>query len=95
MSNETWIQGSDFLNGQRTRTTLETLPRRTQRKAVTLILKFRSILLCSCHKRKELKASLTQSEIDKAMKSFKTGLTRSNLTVENLKEAELEINCFS
>ncbi|KAJ8414191.1 hypothetical protein AAFF_G00050610 [Aldrovandia affinis] len=65
------------------------------KKAVAWILKLRSILLCSCHKRNELKASLTQSEVDKAMKSFKTGLTRSNLTVENLKEAELEIIHFS
>ena len=65
------------------------------RKAVGWILKLKSTLLCLGRRRKEMHASLTQSEVQKQMKVFKAGLAKTKLTVENLKEAELEIICFS
>ncbi|KAL7834870.1 hypothetical protein SRHO_G00291170 [Serrasalmus rhombeus] len=65
------------------------------RKAVAWILKVKNILIYLCRKRKELEASLPQSEIRRMIQSLKNEFRGSNLTVEDLKVAELEIIRFS
>ncbi|KAL7825761.1 hypothetical protein SRHO_G00334990 [Serrasalmus rhombeus] len=65
------------------------------RKAVAWILKVKNILIHLCQKRKELEASLPQSEICRMIQSLKNESRGSNLTVEDLKVAELEIIRFS
>ncbi|KAI4882679.1 hypothetical protein NFI96_029603, partial [Prochilodus magdalenae] len=65
------------------------------RKAVAWILKVRNILLQLSRKRKELKASIPQSEVSRTMQSLKSDFRGSTLTVEDLKLAELEIVRFS
>ncbi|XDV52444.1 hypothetical protein PO909_021172 [Leuciscus waleckii] len=64
------------------------------KKAVSWMLKLRNTLLTLCRKREEMNASLPQSEVQKKMKIFKESLPKTNLTVENLKEAELKIIRF-
>ncbi|XDV20313.1 hypothetical protein PO909_025662 [Leuciscus waleckii] len=64
------------------------------KKAVSWMLKLRNTLLTLCRKREEMNASLPQSGVQKKMKIFKESLPKTNLTVENLKEAELEIIRF-
>lgn len=65
------------------------------KKAVGWMLKFKGAILILCRKRKETNASLSQSEVQTQMKIFKASLQKTNLTVENMKEAELEIIHFS
>ncbi|XP_017557161.1 uncharacterized protein LOC108429724 isoform X1 [Pygocentrus nattereri] len=65
------------------------------RKAVAWILKVKNILIYLCRKRKELEASRPQLEICRMIQSLKNEFRGSNLTVEDLKVADLEIIRFS
>ncbi|MGH0117086.1 UNVERIFIED_CONTAM: hypothetical protein FKN15_030931 [Acipenser sinensis] len=74
------------------------------KRAVAWVLKLRGTLVRFCQKRKELSVAIAQSEddknrqklvLDKEMQSFKASLDKRNVTVKDLKDAELEIIRYS